>query len=224
MNNGPRDTSGLSLEEQKGVLSAAMDLLGREGMNASFVDKLVDKSRISAARIFMHFGGPERMIQKLLERQLEVIAGSVAVPELRFPGETLRDELQVLVRIILEQCRNHIGLLRAVMGEAIRNPQFATVFYRTFILQGRKLFTEFLETRKSQGELREEIDVEAAAAFFLSSVIFSLLALELFGGKSVETIDDERLIRNMSMLFLTGIAPVQTPPAPRAAEKSGEKP
>jgi hypothetical protein len=46
--------------------------------------------------------------------------------------------------------------------------------------------------------------VEAAAAFFLSSLIFSVLLMELFGGKSVESVDDDRLVKSMSELFLTG--------------------
>src|SRR3989442_16041235 len=103
------------------------------------------------------------MIQALLERELELIAGSVPIPELRFPGETLRDELEGLARILLDECRAHIGFLRTMLAEAMRNPDFASVFYRTFILRGRKLFTEFLETRRERGELRSDIYVESAA-------------------------------------------------------------
>lgn len=89
----------------------------------------------------------------------------------------------------------------------MRNPEFGEVFYRTFILRGRKLFTEFLNTRRQRDEIREEIDIEAAAAFFLSALIFSVLALEILGGKAVEQVDDARLVSGMSDLFLRGILP-----------------
>jgi hypothetical protein len=39
----------------------------------------------------------------VLERELELIAGAVPSPEFRFPTETLQDELQVLVRIMLQE-------------------------------------------------------------------------------------------------------------------------
>ncbi|MGH9719240.1 MAG: hypothetical protein ACRD8O_03450, partial [Bryobacteraceae bacterium] len=73
------------------------------------------------------------------------------------------------------------------------------------IVQGRLLFTEFLNVRKNLGELREDVDVEAAAAMFLSALTFILLVVELFGGKQVETLDEERLVREMAELFLKGI-------------------
>ena len=72
--------------------------------------------------------------------------------------------------------------------------------------QGRLLFTEFLNVRKRLGELRDDADVEASAAFFLSALTFILLVVELFGGKQVEALDEERLVRSMSDLFLKGVA------------------
>jgi len=202
--SGSKEDQGLDPDEQRVVLDAALALLSQNGLQATFTEKVAERCGISAPRIYVHFGGTEKMIQALLERELELIAGSVPIPELRFPGETLRDELEGLARILLDECRSHIGFLGTLMAEAMRNPEFASVFYRTFILRGRKLFTEFLETRKTRGELRSDIDVEAAAAFFLSSLIFSLLLMELFGGKSVENVDDERLVKSISALFLTG--------------------
>lgn len=194
----------LSPEQVRTVLDAALELLSGGGLRVDFVEKIADQTGIPATRIYVHFGGTEHLIEALLERELELMAGSVPVPELRFPGETLRDELEVLARVILDQCRSHIGLLRAMLGEALRNPAFATVFYRTFILRGRRLFTEFLNARRDRGEVRSDVDMEAAGAFFLSSLTFSLLLMEVFGGKEVEQIDDERLVKNVAELFLTG--------------------
>ncbi|MBI3941095.1 MAG: TetR/AcrR family transcriptional regulator [Acidobacteria bacterium] len=195
---------GLSAEEQKRVLDSTMELLSRGGLQATFLDKVAEKCGIAAPRIYIHFGGSEGLIRAVLERELELIAGSAPVPELRFPGETLRDELEGMAHILIDECRTHIGFLGTMMTEAMRNPEFATVFYRTFIQRGRQLFTDFLKARQQRGELRADIDTEAAAAFFLSSLVFSLLLMELFGGKSVESMDDDRLVKGISELFLTG--------------------
>lgn len=194
----------LSLEDESRILDVTFQLLAEGGLQADFVDKVAERSGIEARRIYLHFGGANLLLQSLMERELEIIAGSVPAPELRFPGETVQDELEVMARILLDECRSHIGFLRALLVEAIRNPDFSQVFYRTFILRGRTLFTEFLNIRKSRGELREDIDIEAAAAFFLSALIFSLLVLEVFGGKEVEQVDDVRMVRGMSDLFLHG--------------------
>ncbi|MBI2821455.1 MAG: TetR/AcrR family transcriptional regulator [Acidobacteria bacterium] len=199
----------LNPEELRRVLDAALDQLSGGGLPATFVERVAEKSGIAVTRIYLHFGGTEKIIQAVLDRELEMIAGSVPVPELRFPGETLRHELQGLARILIDQCRTHIGFLATMMAEAMRNREFAGVFYRTFILRGRQRFAEFLSARQQRGEVRADVDIEAAAAFFLSALIFSLLLMELFGGKSVESLDDERLVRSMSEVFLTGILPAK---------------
>ncbi len=136
---------------------------------------------------------------------MELIAGSVPSPELRFPGETLRDELQVMAKIMLGEYRSRLPFLGKLLSEAMKNPEVGAMFYSTFIVQGRLLFTEFLNVRNRLGELREELDVEASAAFFLSGLTFILLVVELFGGKHVEALDEERLVRSMSDIFWKGI-------------------
>lgn len=197
----------LNSEQQSKVLDAALAVIGKGGFTATIVEKIAATCSIAAPRIFLHFGGTEKLLEAILERQLELVAGSVPVPELRFPGETLKDELEGMGRVILEVFRKHLGVLRAMLAEALRSPEFAEVFYRTFILRGRQMFEEFLQDRLSRGELRRDLDVNTAAAQYLTSLIMSLLLVECFGGKSVETIEDERLVSGMTELFLHGALP-----------------
>jgi hypothetical protein len=56
------------------------------------------------------------------------------------------------------------------------------------------------------GELRDDVDIEAAAAMFLASLIGSVMTFELFGGKHIETLHDERLLCQMCGTFLQGIS------------------
>ena len=60
--------------------------------------------------------------------------------------------------------------------------------------------------RHEFGELRDDIDIEAASAIFLSSLIGSIMTFELFGGKQVEALDDDRLLHQICTTFLQGIA------------------
>ena len=61
------------------------------------------------------------------------------------------------------------------------------------------------ESGAVRGEVREDADLEVAAAVFLSSLTGMLLSVELFGGKRVEPIDEERLVRETSNVILRGI-------------------
>jgi AcrR family transcriptional regulator len=155
--------------------------------------------------IVRHYQSRENILKAVLERELELMAAAAHTPELRMPGETLNDELQVLARVILQEYRRRLPFLVKLLGEAMRDPEVGALFYRTFIVQGRLLFTEFLEERKRVGELRHDLDVEAAAAMFLASLTGALLVVELFGGKLVEALDDERLVSETSDIFLEGV-------------------
>ncbi len=195
----------LDPRQRKAVLDAALEVFSETGLRGLQLDFVAARSGIEMDRVLAEFGRVEKLIETVLERELQLIAGSVTVPELRFPGETLRDELAVLARTILEEYRSNLRFLSRVLGEAMIHPELGVLFYRCFILRGRELFSEFLRDRKDRGELRSDLDVEAAAAFFLSALTFSLLLLEVFGGKSVETVPDDRLIGMMSDLFLNGV-------------------
>lgn len=195
----------LSTEQQRMVLDWAIRLASTQDLSSITLDHLTKASGVPAFDIIRHYHSKENILAAVLERELELIAGSVPAPELRFPGETLRDELQVMAKIMLHEYRSRLPFMGNLLAEAMKNPEVGALFYRTFIVQGRLLFTEFLNVRKRLGELREEVDVEASAAFFLSGLTFILLVIELFGGKQVEDLDEERLVQSMADVFLKGI-------------------
>ena len=92
-----------------------------------------------------------------------------------------------------------------MLNEAMNNPKVGALFYGVFIVQGRQLFSEFLRVRKERNELRDEVDVEAAAASFLASLTGMFMMYEIFGGKRVETLDDEHVLGWMCDTFLRGV-------------------
>jgi AcrR family transcriptional regulator len=200
--------SALDPESQKAILDAAIQLCAEHEVSDITLDRLSRKSGVSQLMIVRQYQSNHGIVRAVLERELELMAAAAQSPELRMPGETVRDELYVLAGIILDQYRRRIPFLRNLLREALREPAIAAMFYKTFIVQGRLLFAEFLRERGSVGDLRPEIDVEAAAAIFLASLTGILLMHELFGGKDVEILDDERVLNQMCDLFLKGVATV----------------
>jgi len=195
----------MDAERQRAVLDQAMLLFAKEELRDITLDKLSKASGVAAFDIIRHFHSSENILKAVLERELELMAASAPPPELRMPGETLGDELHVLASVILDEYRRRIPFLGKLLSEAMQDPKVGALFYSTFIVQGRLLFTEFLGIRKEFGELRDDVDVEAAAAMFLAALTGILLMHELFGGKQVETLDDDRVLRQMCDTFLHGI-------------------
>jgi len=195
----------LTPEQQKMVMDSVLQLMSSRHLNEITLEQLTRASGVAAFDLIRHYQSKENILAAVLERELEMIAGAVPSPELRFPSETLKDELQVLARIMLQEYRARLHFLDKLLVEAIQNPEVGVLFYRKFIQQGRLLFAEFLNLRKQRGELRPDLDVEAAAAMFISSLSGILLVVELFGGQKVEPLDEERVVRELTTVFLHGI-------------------
>ena len=196
----------LTPEQQRMVMDSALELLSANHLADITLEQLTRASGVSAFDIIRHYQSKENILAAVLERELDLIAGAVPSPELRFPSETFRDELQMLARIMLQEYRARLKFLDKLFVEAIQNPEVGALFYRKFVQQGRLLFAEFLNLRKQRGELRENVDMEAAAAMFLSALLGILLVVELFGGKNVEPLDEERVVRELTDVFLHGVA------------------
>jgi AcrR family transcriptional regulator len=195
----------MTSQERQRVLDGALELCGTHALRDIGLDQLARLAGVSSLDIVRTFLSKENILKAVLERELEMMAAAAHDPALRMPGETLRDELMVLARVILDEYRRRLPLLGRLLAEAMNDPEVGAVFYRTFIVQGRQLFTEFLSSRARLGELRDDVDVEAAAAMFLSSLTGALLMVELFGGKHVESLDDLRYVSQIADVFLQGV-------------------
>jgi AcrR family transcriptional regulator len=195
----------LTAEEQKLVLDGAVQLFINNEPNQISLERLARTCGVSAFDIVRHYQSRENILRAVLERELDLMASAAHAPEFRMPGETLRDELYVLGGVILQEYRRRLPFLGKLLAAAMENPEVGALFYRTFIKQGRLLFTEFLNERKRVGELRDGVDIEAAAAIFLAALTGPLLLTELYGGQGVEPLDDERLVNEILDVFLNGV-------------------
>lgn len=197
--------SAFDADKQRGVLDGAMRLFEQYDLKDITLDKLTKVTGIPAFDILREYHSSDNILKAVLERELELMAAAAQAPELRMPGETLGDELHVLAGVILDQYRKRSKFLAKILDEAIENPDVGALFYRTFVVQGRLLFTEFLSVRKERNELRDDVDVEAAAAMFLAALTGTFIMHEVFGGRKVEPLDDERVLSQMCNTFLRGV-------------------
>lgn len=182
-----------------------MKLFEKNPLKDITLDKLAKLSGVPAFDIIRHFHSSDNILKGVLERELELMSAAAQAPELRMPGESIVDELRILADVILDQYRKRIPFMGKLLSEALTEPKVASLYYATFIVQGRSLFAEFLQLRREFGELADDVDIDAASAMFLAALIGSVMTFELFGGKHVETLDDDRLIGQMCRTFLNGI-------------------
>jgi AcrR family transcriptional regulator len=194
----------LTPEQQTRVLDSAIELFATKNLMDITLDHVTKVSGVSAFDIVRHFHSKENILAAVLERELELMSSAALATDLRMPGETVKDELQLLARVILEEHKRRLPFLGKLLVESLNSPEVGALFYKTFIVQGRLLFTQFLKSRQEVGEVRNVLDIEVAAAMFLS-FLMSVIVGEVSGGSKVETIDEERVITQMSDILLNGI-------------------
>ena len=119
--------SVLNAEQQRMVLDGAVKLASIQDLSSITLDHLTKASGIPAFDIVRHYHSKENILSAALERELELIAGSVPSPELRFPGETLKDELQVLAKIMLQEYRNRLPFMGKLLSESMKNPEVGAI-------------------------------------------------------------------------------------------------
>lgn len=195
----------LDSDRHRAVLDGAMQLFEKYPLKDITLEKLTKTSGVPAFDIIRHFHSSDNILKAVLERELELMAAAAQAPELRLPGETIEDEMRILAGIILDQYRRRLPFMGKLISEALHDPKVAALYYATFVVQGRRLFAEFLQVRHEFGELREDVDIEAASAMFLAAMLNTVMTFELLGGRQIESLDDERLLCQMCGTFLNGI-------------------
>jgi AcrR family transcriptional regulator len=195
----------LNAERERNVLDGALQLFEKYPLREITLEKLTKTSGVPAFEIIRNFHSSENILRAVLERELELMAAAATAPELRMPGETIADELRLLARVIFDQYHKRMPFLRKLLAEALNDSSVAALYYSTFIVQGRELFAQFLRTRGESGELRPNLDIEAASAAFLASLLGSVMTFELFGGRQVESLDEDRLLQEVCETFAHGI-------------------
>jgi AcrR family transcriptional regulator len=197
---------GLTAEQERMVLDGAVSLATTQKLSSITLDQLAKASGVGSWDIARHYKSKERILEAVLDRELELISGSVPPPELRFSGESLRDEIETIARSMLEQYRSRLPFMAKVLTEAMKNDEVGDMFYRKFIVRGRVLFADFLKARQERGEIRAGVDVEAAAAIYLAALTSVFLVSEVVGGKRVEPLDEGRLVASLGDVFLNGVS------------------
>src|SRR6266566_7485144 len=119
----------LSTEQQRMVLDGAVKLASTQEISSISLEHLTKASGVSSFDIIRHYHSKENILAAVLERELELIAGAVPTPELRFPSETLRDELQVLAQMMLQEYRARLPFLDKLFVAALQNPEVGVLFY-----------------------------------------------------------------------------------------------
>lgn len=162
------------------MLDAALALLADRGLAAMSVDAVCERSGVSKATIYRHWGSKERLC---------IEAVSCAQPEEADPDMQRADagadrepddaraalvaSLQAFITVTDPAVSGR--LLARLVGEAVDNPELAQVWRARIIAPRRARLAALVARAVDQGDLRPDTDIDLAVDLLLGPLLYRRL-------------------------------------------------
>lgn len=178
---------------REGILDVAEVLFATRGFAATSVREIAEQVDVTPAMIHYYFGSKERLLQAVMERALEPMAGAVAAIEQH--GEApLRDLTQGLFALAAE----HPYLPQLITREVfLTGGQLQDDFLKHFAPRLGGRLPSILRNEQREGRVDARLDPAIAALLMLSLCFFPFVARP--AAEAVLGIDyDEAGLRSLS--------------------------
>ena len=196
-------------DRRQQIIEAALKVFSTKGFHkATNKDIAQAAGGISPGLIYWYFKDKEDLF-------LSIIRERAAIFQLADHPERLmelppREGLALIGRTYLSVFKvpGNVAVLRMLIGEAIRFPQIAEMFYKQAARRFLGLLSQYLQHQVDLGRLRPH-DTNIAARSFLGMFVVNVVTRELMRDPVVMAITDEQLIATVLDIFLGGLEIVE---------------
>jgi AcrR family transcriptional regulator len=145
----------------RAIIEAALSLFAESGPEGLCIEKVAARAGVGKATIYRRWPGKEDLL-------LDAIA-AMRVPLPEPAGGSARDDLVALVEALCQEAADPTRAreFALLLGEGAKYPRLMARYMETVIEPRREVFRAVLRRGVATGELRSDIDVEAAV-FMLS--------------------------------------------------------
>ncbi len=193
-------------QQRRDILRAAIRLFRERGYDATRIQDIVERVRISEATFFNYFPTKDALLESYAIGRVEEYAGLLRAEiddETRSVPDCIRDLLGVIGRALQQEDRQFMAVA------ATRSRLFyggeGTVFERQVL--AHSLLVRLLEEGQERGEIRGDIDAQALAEALTGAYTFTIVNWLTYRWKDAGLLEP-RLVR-VAEMFLDGCrAPV----------------
>ena len=155
-------------ELHEAILKAALDLVLEVGFRAVSIEAIAVRTGVGKTTIYRRWPNKGAVVMEAFVGQL---GRASKVPEHAHAVERLRLQLHITARAF----RGRVGaLVKALMAESQFDPALAKAFHDHWTLPRRQLVAAILADAVRQGEVRADLDVEAAIDLFYAPLYYRL--------------------------------------------------
>jgi AcrR family transcriptional regulator len=162
---GRRPGRPRSEQADRAIIDAALDLFAESGPEGLCIEKVAARAGVGKATIYRRWPGKEDLL-------LDALA-AVKVPLPEPKGKSVRQDLAALLDAMrldtVDPRRARLSAL--LLGEGARYPRLIERYVATVVEPRRDVVRSVLRRGVATGELREDIDIEAAVYMLTGAVL-----------------------------------------------------
>lgn len=185
------------------LMAAARAEFSDKGIEAATTRGIAVRAGCNEVTLFRHFESKQKLLVAVVqETSEEFLALSECVEG--FSGELMAD-LTRFARVYNESLERCEGMARAMIGESRRRPTLAKELIGDVLGPFHRSIADYLEQRKQAAVVRADLNTQAFAEIFTSSLMGGLLRRT----SGLSDLDRDAWIRATVEIFVCGIKVVE---------------
>jgi AcrR family transcriptional regulator len=200
---------------QQAVLQAILDEAAQRGPAALNIKQVAQRAGVSVGSLYQYFGDRDRMLNFAVDLCVRFVTDAFEMYQPYLAALPLREGLAAYVSGGIEWSRAEAGFLQLFARAAYQgDPELADRLVLPISKKLREMVSEMLAQAAARGEIRPEVDLEAATRLIYGlSITVGDSQLLPYLNNYFQIIDPamppERILAAMLDLILNGIATVR---------------
>jgi len=199
--------SDIAEERRQQIMEGALQVFSTKGFVKATNKDVAEAAGIqSPGLIYHYFKDKADLLRAVIERfapPLQLLTHAEEIQALPLREALTRFGMLYLGLVEEPKIR---ACMKLLLGEAIRNPDFAQILGRIGPLRVLQFITEYLQKQMDVGRLRRT-DPQLAARAFIGPLIVHILAQNLFQLPEQSPRTNEAIIETTVDIFLNGMTP-----------------
>jgi len=146
-------------DKPRQILEAAVRVFAAQGYEASRVGDIAKEAGVAYGLVYHYYGSKEAVLEAVFHEAWGRLLAAVAVAE--ETGESARDQLELVVKIVLRSWRDDPDLVRLLVREITRNPHIQDELDE--IGQAFAMLERIVRRGQAQGTFRADADPRIAS-------------------------------------------------------------
>jgi AcrR family transcriptional regulator len=190
-------------ERRAQILREASDLFGSRGFKGTTTRDVAGRVGLTEAALYRYFPSKEAMYAAILDQRM-------AAPEVLDPFQPLidaGDDRGVFTQLALALLRSLGGdasMLRLLLYSALEGHELARPFHDGRMRRLRETLASYIARRQREGAFRADLEPLIAARAFLGTVVYHVIAREIFRQPEVDQ-PPEEVAETFVSIFLKGV-------------------